>query len=275
MRILQLQTPVSTDKKANLACLAAQLESFRGQKPDLVTVGEMFTCPYDTQLFAAYAEEQGGPSWQYLSDLARKHGIWLQAGSIPERDAAGRIYNTAYMFDPDGREVAHHRKMHLFDIAIEGGQHFKESDSLSAGDEVTVFDTAFGKMGLMICFDIRFVELARLMVQQGARVILVPAAFNMTTGPAHWTLNFRSRALDNQCFMVGTCTARNEKAGYVAYGHSIITSPWGDVVSEMDERAGGKITDIDITECERIRVQLPILSARREDVYRLMSYQSY
>ena len=106
------------------------------------------------------------------------------------------------------------KKMHLFDIDIKGGQYFKESDTLTAGDQVTVFDTEFGKIGLCICFDFRFPELARQMVDKGAKVILVPAAFNMTTGPAHWELLFRQRAVDNQIFTLGTAPARNEREEY-------------------------------------------------------------
>ncbi|MDO4622317.1 MAG: carbon-nitrogen hydrolase family protein [Eubacteriales bacterium] len=269
MKIMQIQTHVYSEKKKNLQQLEQILENAAVEKPDLVTVGEMFVCPYETRLFPVYAEEERGETWKFLSGLAKKHGIWLQAGSIPEKDADGRVYNTAYVFDREGREAARHRKMHLFDIAIQGGQQYKESETLSAGDSFTVFDTEFGRIGLMICFDIRFVELARILVQKGAQIILVPAAFNMTTGPAHWTLTFRSRALDNQCFMVGTSDARNESAGYVAYGHSILTSPWGEVLGELDEKAGILITEIDPKECGRIREQLPILSARRLDCYRL------
>ena len=160
-------------------------------------------------------------------------------------------------------------RSHLFDIAVRGGQHYRESATLSPGNKVTTFETEFGRMGLCICFDCRFPELVRLMVLEGARLILVPAAFNMTTGPAHWELMFRSRAVDNQCFMVGTSDARNPAGAYVSWGHSLIVSPWGDVLSEMDEQPGVQITDIDLCLAEEIREQLPLLSARRTDVYRL------
>ena len=126
-------------------------------------------------------------------------GIWLVGGSLPELEG-DRVYNTSYVFDPEGRQVAKHRKMHLFDIDVAGGQSFRESATLSPGEQVTVFDTPWGRMGLCICFDLRFEELCRLMVLEGARVLLAPAAFNMTTGPAHWELLLRQRAVDNQCF---------------------------------------------------------------------------
>ena len=289
MRIAQIQMPVGTRKKENLDYLESALAKLAesgcimtpdkqtaggpgqaGTPVDLVTVGEMFICPYVTGLFPQYAEPEGGETCSLLSSLAKKYGILLSAGSVPEVGENGSIYNTAYVFDRSGRMIAKHRKMHMFDIAIRGGQHYRESDTLTAGDRVTTFDTEFGRMGLCICFDCRFPELVRLMVLEGARVILVPAAFNMTTGPAHWELMFRSRAVDDQCFMVGTSVARDPAGLYVSWGHSLVVSPWGNVISEMDERPGVKITELDLKLVDEIREQLPLLSARREDVYRVV-----
>ena len=270
MKILQLQTHVYKEKEKNLKQLASLLaEHCPAMRPDLGMLGEMFACPYDNRFFPVYAEPDGGDTQQFLAELAARHGIYLAAGSVPEKDEAGHIYNTAFVFDWQGRQIAKHRKLHLFDIDVEGGQSFRESDTLTAGDSITVFDTEFGKMGLCICFDCRFPELIRLMVLRGAQIILVPAAFNMTTGPAHWDVMFRSRAIDNQCFMVGTSPACDMDFTYHAYGHSIAVSPWGTVLSEMDEKEGAALTDIDLSEIARIRRQLPLLSARRTDLYTL------
>ena len=266
MRIVQLQTHVFDSVQANLDGLRRQLEALREDKADLVCLGEMFSCPYDTPNFPRYAEPEGGESWQVLSSLAREFGIYLSAGSVPEAGEEGKTYNTAYVFDRLGRQIAKHRKVHLFDVDIQGGQRFKESETLSAGDHYTVFDTEFGPMGLAICFDMRFPELARLMVEVGAKLILVPAAFNMTTGPAHWELMFRSRAVDNQCYMIGTSVARDEAFTYVAWGHSLVVDPWGRVVSELGAEPGVAVTDIDLAYVEEVRQQLPLLSARRRDL---------
>jgi len=179
------------------------------------------------------------------------------------------VYNTSYVFDRAGKEIAKHRKMHLFDIEVEGGQQFKESDVLSAGAGVTVFDTEFCKMGLMICYDIRFPELSRLMAIMGAEVIVVPAAFNMTTGPAHWEISFRMRALDNQVYMIGAAPARDYEASYHAYGNSIVTAPWGNVVCRMDEKEGMLLQEIDLEQVNKVRRELPLLKHRRSDVYEL------
>ncbi len=268
MRIAQIQSHVYSDKMKNVEQLERRLEELAWQKPDLVMLGEMFCCPYETKLFPVYAEPEEGPVWRELSRLAKKHGVYLAAGSVPERDGEGRVYNTAYVFDRAGRQIGKHRKVHMFDIQVEGGQHFKESETLTPGDKCTVFDTEFGKVGLCICFDFRFPELARKMVLDGARLILVPAAFNMTTGPAHWELMFRGRAVDNQCFVAGTSCARDREAGYVAWGHTLLVSPWGDVIEEMDEREGVMVHDIDLSYADKVRAELPLLSARREEVYR-------
>ncbi len=264
-----LQTKVSADKEENLRSVREKLRGLRGEKLDLVTLPEMFNCPYQTDLFPVYAEREGGTSWQQLSQIARKEQIYLAAGSIPEVDEEGKVYNTAYVFDREGRQIAKHRKMHLFDINVTGGQYFKESDTLTAGNKVTVFDTEFGRMGLCICFDIRFPELSRLMVQDGAQILLIPGAFNMTTGPAHWELSFRARALDNQVYILGTAPARDPKSSYTSWGHSIAVSPWGEVLGQLDEKEGVLIQELNLEEIARIRRDLPLLESRRLDLYRL------
>ena len=272
IRVLQLQTIVQASKKDNLENLRALLkERFEkdAPRPDLVTLGEMFTCPYETKNFPVYAEEQDGESVAFLSCLAKEYGIFLSAGSIPEKDREGHVYNSAFVFNPDGHVLAKHQKLHLFDINVRGGQAFRESDTLTPGDSITVFDTPFGKMGLCICFDARFPELFRAMVLQGARMILVPAAFNLTTGPAHWELLFRQRAVDNQVFCVATSPARDMEAGYHAWGHSIVTDPWGRVVTQMEESEEIRLVELDLDLVDQIRAELPLLAHRRTDIYRL------
>lgn len=268
-RVAAIQMPTTDDKNKNLETAAGYIDQVCKHNVDFVVLPEMFCCPYETTKFPEYAEKEGGKTWSTLSGIAEKYGIYLIAGSVPEKDDVGHVYNTCYVFDRSGRQIAKHRKAHLFDIDIKGGQSFKESDTLNAGSESTVFATEFGSMGVMICFDIRFPEFARVMVDDGAKMIFVPAAFNMTTGPAHWELSFRMRALDNQIYMLGCAPARDEKAGYISWGHSILTDPWGDVVDSLDEKEGILIADIDLDYENDIRDQLPLLKARRKDVYTL------
>jgi predicted amidohydrolase len=253
------------ERRAHIRDLVGQAAR---QSVDLMTLPEIWNGPYRQDLFPSFAEPRFGPSWQLLSALATEYGIWLSGGSIAERED-GRVYNTAYVFDRSGREAARHRKMHLFDISITGGQHFMESEVLTAGDEVTVFETEFCRMGLCICYDARFPELFRLMVDRGAKLVLVPAAFNLTTGPAHWELLFRQRAIDNQVFCVGTSPARDPSASYQAWGHSIVTDPWGRVVTQLEAEEAIRTVELDLDLADQIRAELPLLAHRRTDVYRL------
>lgn len=271
IRTAVLQTPVSPEKQENLDRVAEVLERDILRDVDLVTLPEMFACPYDTSVFPEYAEPEGGPSWKFMSDLAAKHKVYISAGSMPEIDSDGNIYNTAYVFDREGKQIAKHRKVHLFDIDIEGGQAFRESATLTAGNKATVFDTEFGKMGLCICYDIRFPELARLMADQGAKVILCPGAFNLTTGPAHWELLYRTRAVDNQVYYIATSPARDMDASYIAYGHSMVVDPWGIIISEMGAKAQMRVVDIDLDRIDEVREQLPLMKHRRKDIYELIA----
>lgn len=266
MRIAMIQMKVTADKQDNLRRAREKLLALKNERIDLAVLPEMFCCPYSNTCFRAYSEAAGGEAWQMLSDTARELGIWLVGGSVPELEE-DRVYNTSFVFDRSGRQVARHRKAHLFDINVEGGQAFRESETLTAGSEITVFDTEFGKIGLCICFDFRFQELAKAMGDRGAKLIAVPAAFNMTTGPAHWELMFRQRAVDNQLFTLGVAPARDERAEYVSYANSILVDPWGTVLKRAGEGEEVLIAEIDLTECESIRTQLPIRNARRHDLY--------
>lgn len=269
IKIAAIQMSTVADKMENVRTVKTYLEKIKDENPDFVILPEMFCCPYQTENFPIYAEKEGGPVWQQLSGYAKQYGIYLIGGSMPEKDAEGNVYNTSYIFDREGKQIGKHRKVHLFDIDVKGGQTFKESDTLTAGDSDTVFDTEFGKIGVMFCFDIRFPELSRMMVNDGAKVIFVPAAFNMTTGPAHWELSFRTRALDNQIYMVGCAPARDVSAGYISWGHSIVTDPWGRVTGMLDENEGILLAELDMDYEEQVREELPLLKSRRKDMYKL------
>ena len=188
MKIALIQMSAQPKKEDSLAIARDYIKKAASEKADIAVLPEMFNCPYQTDNFPIYAEFEGGECWQELSKYAAENKIYLVGGSMPEKDDKGRVYNTCYVFDREGRQIGKHRKAHLFDIAVKGGQCFKESDTLTAGNRVSVFDTEFGRFGLEICYDIRFPEFARLTAMEGAKMIFVPAAFNMTTGPAHWEL---------------------------------------------------------------------------------------
>lgn len=233
----------------------------------IIALPEMWNCPYSNDYFRPYAEPEDGPSVQFLSDLAREKGIYLIGGSVSELDG-DRVYNTSYSFDRTGAMIGKHRKAHLFDIDVKGGIRFMESDTLTAGDQVTVIDTEYCKIGVAICYDVRFPELSRIMALKGAKLIVLPAAFNLTTGPAHWDLTMRARALDNQVYFAAVSPARDMDGVYQAYGSSCITTPWGEFLAKADEKECIVYGDIDLDYVDSIRQQLPLLKHRREEIYK-------
>jgi len=265
MKVTILQMDVVKDKEANLKTVENYFKtSLSGA--DLALLPEMFNCPYEVGLFSDYAEEEGGRTYQFLADLAKEYQVAIVGGSIPEK-AGDKIYNTSYIFNKEGLCVGKHRKTHLFDVDIKGGITFKESDVLSPGQAYTLVDLGFTKIGVCICYDMRFPEFIRQMVLKGAQLVTIPAAFNTTTGPAHWSVTARARAIDNQCFVALASPARSKTSTYQAYGHSLMVNPWGEVLGEMDKEPGCLTLDLDLREIETVRQALPLLKHRKEEVY--------
>lgn len=243
-------------------------ESVREREARVVVLPEIFNGPYNIEAMKETAEPEGGPSSRMLSALAKELNIVIIGGSISEA-AGDRVYNTSFTFGTDGACIGRHRKMHLFDVDIPGGVTFQESSIVSPGNDVTVFDTPFGRMGVAICYDMRFPELMRLMVLEGAEIIIVPAAFNTTTGPAHWHETIKMRAVDNQVYFAAASPARNMESTYHAYGYSKIVDPWGTPLAETGMKEGIISARILPERQEEVRQQLPLLQHRREDVYKL------
>eukprot|EP00076_Gallus_gallus_P008817 XP_004938306.3 omega-amidase NIT2 isoform X2 [Gallus gallus] len=240
-RLALIQLHVSAVKSDNLqrACGLIREASAKGAK--VVALPECFNSPYGTQYFKEYAEKIPGESTQKLSAVAKECSIYLVGGSIPEEDG-GKLYNTCTVFGPDGAILAKHRKIHLFDINVPGKIQFKESETLSPGDSFSMFDTR-------------------------CQLLIYPGAFNMTTGPAHWELLQRGRAVDNQVYVATVSPARDEKASYVAWGHSTVVNPWGEVIAKAGAEETVIYTDIDLKKLAEIRQQIPILSQKRYDLY--------
>lgn len=264
------QMLVEEDKAKNLEKARNMVEEGAKKGAHIVMLPEMFNCPYDINCFRSYAEDTyTGDTEEMLSELAWKNGIYIIGGSIPEVDDEGNLFNTSLVFDPAGEVVAKHRKIHLFDIQVKNGITFQESSVLKSGDSLTIVETPWGKIGVVICYDIRFPELIRVMALAGVKILFVPAAFNMTTGPAHWETLFKSRALDNEIFVLGNSPARNEKASYTAYGHSLAVDPWGQIMAQMGKEEGIINVELDLTQIEETREAIPVWKHRREDIYLL------
>lgn len=268
MKIATIQFRVQAGKLKNIEHLAEMLGDGAVKDADIVVLPEMWNCPYKTQLFPRYAEPVQGDTWLAMSTLARKNNCYIVGGSIPEVDEEGKVYNTCYVFNRKGEQIGKHRKVHLFDVNF-GTKPFHESDTLTGGTTFDTFDTEWGKMAVDICFDVRFPEGLRLQAIDGAKIIFVPAAFMVKTGEAHWDMNMRMRAVENQVFLVADAPARDKKIGYEAWGHSMVVSPWGDVLTDMGTEEGITITDIDLEMIDKVKAELPLMSARRTDVYML------
>lgn len=261
-----IQSAVTMDKARNMESILELIHELAQQGAQIIALPEMFYCPYSNDYFRALAEPAQGSCWQMLAKAAVDNKVYLVGGSFPELDQ-NKVYNTCFVFDDSGKQIARHRKVHLFDIDIKGGQYFKESAVFSAGNDYTVFDTPWGKMGVVICFDYRFPELARLTTLAGAQVIFVPAAFNMTTGPVHWEITHKVRSLDNQIYTVAAAPARDEKGVYVSYANSMVVSPWGDVLWRAGSKPETKVIEIDLDYVQNIRNQLPLIQQMRTDLY--------
>lgn len=270
LKVLGCQMQVDENKDRNLQ--KAEDLIIRGIKkyhPDMVILPEMFNTPYDNSYFPRFGESYPGETTLRIQGLAKTQGVIMIAGSIPERDQeTGKLYNTTYVFGPRGELLGKHRKVHLFDIDIPGKITFKESDVLTPGEKITLVETEFGKIGIAICYDVRFPEMFQVMEQEGASLVVIPGAFNTTTGPAHWELLMRSRALDNQMYVVAVSPARNPRASYQAYGHSMIVDPWGRVLEELEEEEGYVYRELDFQYMDKIRQELPTRKNLREDLYK-------
>ncbi len=257
------------EKKSENITHAREMIDEAASNAALVILPEMWNCPYETRLFPDYAEEMGdSPTLDAISKAAKKNGVYIVAGSIPEKHE-GNIYNSSFIFNPMGEIIGVHRKVHLFDIDVPGKISFRESETLTAGSQITVVDTPLCKIGICICYDMRFSELLRLMALEGADLIVVPGAFNLTTGPAHWKPLIQVRAIDNQVFVAAASPARDPDADYVAYGHSMVCDPWGTVLKEAGTGEEIIYNTINLEIIPKIRQELPLLKNRRTDLYQL------
>lgn len=273
IKIALCQMKVIDNKEENLKKAISMIKTASKMDADLIILPEMFNCPYENEKFIEYSEEaENSYTLNLISKIASEEKKYILAGSIPEKETTStseKIYNTSFMFNPKGKIIAKHRKMHLFDIDVKGKIYFKESDTLTAGNQITIAETSFGKIGIGICYDIRFPELARLMALEGADILCYPSAFNLTTGPAHWEMLFKARACDNQVFTIGVAPALDKNANYNSYGHSLIVNPWGEIISSASFEEELIIAEIDLNEIKKVREELPLLKNRRKDIYNL------
>ena len=235
---------------------------------DLVIFPE--TANYIGRDFRGHAEELSGPAAEFFREQAAKYGLYLHCGSITEKVAAGPPRNTSLVFGPDGSLLGKYSKLHLFDVELEDGPSYRESDDVAGGEEITLLETPLCTMGLSVCYDMRFPELFRLMAEQGAQLLINCANFTANTGKDHWEPLLRARAIENTCYVaaVGQC---GRKPKYQAWGHTMLISPWGDVIASLENEPGLLTGEIDLGQLEQVRGQIPSLKNVRKDIYSLES----
>jgi predicted amidohydrolase len=287
MRVAAIQTTAGPDRQRNLDSAEGLVSEAAGQGATLIVLPEYFSVAGSPQFLRRHAETLDGPTASWASQLARRLGIWLLAGSFPEQPeaarsghgtASGRLFNTSCLLDPMGELSAVYRKIHLFDIALAATQ-FAESATIAPGDDLSV--TALGKkadgataappvLGLSTCYDLRFPEVYRIMTLLGSTIIAVPAAFTAATGPAHWELLLRARAVENQIFVIGAGQVGDLPPGMPpSHGHSMVVDPWGSILSEREDASPGVVlADLDFSRQAQIRAEMPVLASRRPETYR-------
>jgi predicted amidohydrolase len=216
----------------------------------------------------AIAEQPGdGPIQQFMAEQARKHGIWLVGGTIPIRSTeAGKVYSASLLYNSNGETVARYDKIHLFDVTIEASKEsYTESETITPGDHVVVVDTPFGKLGMAVCYDLRFPELFRAMIDVGMEICVLPSAFTSLTGKAHWEPLLRARAIENLCYMVAAAQGGYHINGRETHGDSMIIDPWGVVLNRLPHGTGVVVSKLDMEMLKRTRSNFPSLQHKRLD----------
>ncbi|ADT88200.1 carbon-nitrogen hydrolase family protein [Vibrio furnissii] len=213
-----------------------------------------------------HAEPMGnGPIQRELAQIARENGVWLLVGSMPIARAHG-VTTTSILFNPQGEPAAHYDKLHMFDVDVaDSHQRYRESETFTPGDALTVVATPMGALGMSICYDVRFPHLYSQLRRLGAQILVVPAAFTAVTGRAHWEVLLRARAIETQCWVVAVGQGGHHVCGRETWGHSMVISPWGDIVASLEQPAATLIADIDLHQVEQVRLTMPIMAHTRFD----------
>jgi predicted amidohydrolase len=259
------QTNCGENVGANERQVFSLLEQAGRSKADIACLPEVWPCQGTAQQVRAAAEPVPGARTEALAEMARRHGMWLHGGSVLELDE-DRVFNTSVLFDSSGELVATYRKIHLFDADPPGAVPSRESVVYSAGDQVVTAETEFGRVGLSICYDVRFPELYRTLAVQGATIFFVPAAFRYETGVDHWDVLLRARAIEDQAFVIaaaqwGSWGPQDKERRN--FGNSLVADPWGRVIARAPNGVGVTLAELDLAEVSRVREILPALQHRR------------
>ena len=262
MKLAAVQMISGPDVAPNLATAGALIAEAAAAGAQLVALPEYFPLigATDADRLAAREVDGSGPIQDFLADAATKHGLWLVGGSIPlMAEDPAKLRNSCLVFDPQGMRVARYDKIHLFGFN-KGDEAYDEAATIERGDQVVAFDSPLGRVGLAICYDLRFPELFRAMGE--IDLLVLPAAFTETTGRAHWEMLLRARAVENQCFVLAAAQGGQHPNGRITHGNSMVIDPWGEVLSRMDKGEGVVIAELDPQRLVDTRTSLPALKHR-------------
>jgi nitrilase len=260
MKVALIQMNSQDDKAANLEQARRLIkQAVAEEQPDLVALPEIFPLVTEGVALQKAAAEPvpGGETYGMLQELAARHGIVVHGGSIFEQNGE-TIYNTTVVFDRDGSELARYRKLHMFDIVTPDGKEYRESATFSRGARTVCFDALGTRIGLSICYDVRFSKLYLQLAKDGAKVIMVPAAFTLQTGKDHWEVLLRARAIETQSYVLAPAQWGRSAGGKLAcYGHSLVVDPWGHVIAKAQDKVGYVAARLDLEEVDRVRARMP------------------
>jgi deaminated glutathione amidase len=269
VRASAVQLNSNEDKARNIEIAERLVRRAAAEGAELVVLPEKFNVIGSTDQLVVGAEPLDGPTLRWAGALAAELDLWLVAGSIVERvEGDDKLRNTSVLFDADGVVRAVYRKIHMFDVEV-GGVTYSESDAEASGEEIVVADVESLKLGLAVCYDLRFPELFRIMAVSGAQAFTLPSAFTVPTGRAHWEILIRARAIENQAFVIAAGQVGRHPPDHESYGHSMIVDAWGTVLAQAgDEPEQVVVANLDLEAQAQARAKLPSLANRRPDAYR-------
>jgi predicted amidohydrolase len=264
MKIALVQLCNNSDEEANLERARAHLWKGVEEGADLVLFPENLPAVWPDQHKVSEAQPLDGPRVARICEWASDACVWILAGSVPvESGDPERIYNTSVLISSEGRVVASYRKVHLFDVEVPGQQAYRESANVLGGDDLVVADTPWGKLGMTVCYDLRFPEQYLRLREAGASIITAPSAFTAPTGRAHWEVLVRARALDSQCFVLAPNQWGYHGGRRASYGHSMAVDPWGQVLTCLEDGEGIAVAELDLDQVDRIRQRIPLRAHRK------------
>jgi predicted amidohydrolase len=262
-----LQIDTQGDKAANLKKIGGFIDAAVKKGAHFITMPEYSTYIGTNEGAFENAESIPGPTTEFVASKAREHKVWIHGGSIYQViPGEKKMYNTTVVYSPKGDIAATYSKIHLYDVDVKNGVSYKESDTIKPGEKIVDFESDYCRMGLAICYDIRFPEIFRILTLRGAKVIFNPAEFALYTGKDHWESLIKARAIENQCYMI--CAGQiGVKPGMHTFGRSLVVDPWGNVIAKASDKEGVLMAEIDIDYLDKLRTEVPCLTNRKPKTY--------